>query len=282
MPAEAPKGPTPEQIAAAKEKAKNAIADLASGDIAKIVAACTVLGKSGELEAVEPLVKVLKEAKDSFARGSAANALGSLHACDAVPALIAAFMDKDDLAWVRRRAEQMCRLFDRFRVDHLVGYFRMYVRPRTGGAPHWMPDREPDQIARGEKVLTALVESARARVIAEDLGTIPPFVRASLEKLGVPGYKVMMWEKDGDSFRDPATYPLLSLGTYRVVAELPGFKKYEESNIKLAAGQSAVINVTLSVGQVSESTRRGRASTSERRRSGGQRLHSMPYRYPIS
>jgi len=46
---------------------------------------------------------------------------------------------------------------------------------------------------------------------------------------------------------------LLPLGTYRVVAELPGFKKYEESNIKLAAGQTAVINATLSVGQVSES-----------------------------
>src|SRR5438552_18173126 len=45
---------------------------------------------------------------------------------------------------------------------------------------------------------------------------------------------------------------LLPLGTYRVVAELPGFKKYEESNIKLGAGQTAVVNATLSVGQVSE------------------------------
>src|SRR5262249_37840620 len=89
-----------EQMAAAKEKVKNAIADLASGDIAKIAAACTVLGKSGELEAVEPLIKVMREAKDSFARLSAANALGSLHACDAVPALIAAFMDKDDMSAV--------------------------------------------------------------------------------------------------------------------------------------------------------------------------------------
>jgi len=46
---------------------------------------------------------------------------------------------------------------------------------------------------------------------------------------------------------------LLPLGTYRVVAELPGFKKYEQSNVKLAVGQTAVVNVTLSVGQVSES-----------------------------
>jgi hypothetical protein len=45
---------------------------------------------------------------------------------------------------------------------------------------------------------------------------------------------------------------LLPLGTYRVVAELPGFKKYEESNIKLGVGQTVVVNATLSVGQVSE------------------------------
>lgn len=125
-------------------------------------------------------------------------------------------MDKDDLAWVRRRSKHMGKLFDRFRVDHLVGYYRMYVRPRTGGAPFWMPAEEPAQIARGEKVLDAIVSSAKsvgARVIAEDLGTIPPFVRTSLERLSVPGYRVMMWERDNDVFRDPASYPFVSLAT---------------------------------------------------------------------
>jgi 4-alpha-glucanotransferase len=130
-------------------------------------------------------------------------------------------MDKDDLAWVRRRAAHMGKIFDRFRVDHLVGYYRMYVRPRDtpekrGGAPFWMPGEEPAQIARGEKVLNALVAAAKsvnAHVIAEDLGTIPPFVRTSLERLSVPGYKVMMWERDGDVFRDPASYPYVSLAT---------------------------------------------------------------------
>lgn len=125
-------------------------------------------------------------------------------------------MDKDDLAWVRRRSQHMGKLFDRFRVDHLVGYYRMYVRPRTGGAPFWMPDQEPLQIVRGEKVLEAIVSAAKsvgARVIAEDLGTIPPFVRTSLQKLSVPGYKVMMWERDNDVFRDPASYPYVSLAT---------------------------------------------------------------------
>src|SRR5262245_20471706 len=44
--------------------------------------------------------------------------------------------------------------------------------------------------------------------------------------------------------------PLLPLGTYRVVAELPGFKKFEQSGISLSVGMTAVINATMSVGAV--------------------------------
>jgi hypothetical protein len=46
--------------------------------------------------------------------------------------------------------------------------------------------------------------------------------------------------------------PLLPLGTYRVVAELQGFKKYEQSGIKLSVGDTAVVNVTLGVGALNE------------------------------
>jgi 4-alpha-glucanotransferase len=125
-------------------------------------------------------------------------------------------MDATGLSWVKRRAVAMGALFDRFRVDHLVGYYRMYVRPKTGEKPHFIPGTEPEQIARGEAVLRALVESAAtvgASLVAEDLGTIPPFVRTSLERLAIPGYKVLCWEKDGDTFRDPARYPVVSLAT---------------------------------------------------------------------
>jgi Carboxypeptidase regulatory-like domain/TonB dependent receptor len=46
--------------------------------------------------------------------------------------------------------------------------------------------------------------------------------------------------------------PLLPLGTYRVVAELQGFKKYEQTGVKVSVGQSAVVNMALGVGTVSE------------------------------
>jgi len=46
--------------------------------------------------------------------------------------------------------------------------------------------------------------------------------------------------------------PLLPLGTYKVSAELVGFKKYEQVNIPIVAGSSAVINIAMEVGGVSE------------------------------
>jgi outer membrane receptor protein involved in Fe transport len=46
--------------------------------------------------------------------------------------------------------------------------------------------------------------------------------------------------------------PLLPLGAYRVTAELPGFKKHDQTGISLSAGQVAVVNIRLGVGAVTE------------------------------
>ncbi|HYM24332.1 MAG TPA: TonB-dependent receptor [Vicinamibacterales bacterium] len=46
--------------------------------------------------------------------------------------------------------------------------------------------------------------------------------------------------------------PLLPLGTYKVSAELQGFKKFEQTDIKLLVGQTQTVNATLAVGTVSE------------------------------
>jgi 4-alpha-glucanotransferase len=121
----------------------------------------------------------------------------------------------DGYAWFAARARRAGDLFDGFRVDHVVGLFRTWTFDRDGKPWRFVPDAEPDQIAQGVAVLRAL--GGRADVIAEDLGTIPDFVRAALADLGIPGYKVLRWERrwttDGQPFIDPATYPALSLAT---------------------------------------------------------------------
>jgi hypothetical protein len=46
--------------------------------------------------------------------------------------------------------------------------------------------------------------------------------------------------------------PLLPLGTYKVVAELQGFKKYEELGIRLSVGQTVTVKITMGVGSLTE------------------------------
>jgi 4-alpha-glucanotransferase len=50
-------------------------------------------------------------------------------------------------------------------------------------------------------------------VLAEDLGVIPPFVRAALKDMAIPGFRVLRWEREGHEHRDPATWPEISVAT---------------------------------------------------------------------
>jgi 4-alpha-glucanotransferase len=117
--------------------------------------------------------------------------------------------------WLVNRARRSAALYDAYRVDHLVGFFRTYVRQKDK-PPVFTPADQPDQIAQGERLL-ALFRDAGARVIAEDLGLIPDFVRESLARLHIPGFKVLRWERDwdveGQPFRDPLEYPACSVAT---------------------------------------------------------------------
>ncbi len=121
---------------------------------------------------------------------------------------------RESFHWLRERARRCADLFDGYRIDHVVGFYRTYGRPRDESPAFFSPPTEPEQIALGEQVLTLFRETG-SDIIAEDLGTVPDFVRASLDRLGIPGLKVFRWERywhdEGQPFRDPATYPLASV-----------------------------------------------------------------------
>jgi 4-alpha-glucanotransferase len=119
--------------------------------------------------------------------------------------------------WFRARARRHAELFDGFRIDHLVGLYRAWTRPVYKAQPPFFdPAVEPEQLALGED-LVGIFKSAGADVFAEDLGTVPPFVRRSLTALGVPGFKVLQWERrwdePGQPPIDPKTFPPLSVAT---------------------------------------------------------------------
>lgn len=114
--------------------------------------------------------------------------------------------------WLRQRARRMAALYDGLRVDHTIGLYRTYGRPRDG-EPCFSPADEPSQIAQGQAVLRILADSGLS-LIAEDLGVVPDFLRPSLSTLGIPGCRVFRWERDwqvaGAPFLEPSTFPAVS------------------------------------------------------------------------
>ncbi len=83
--------------------------------------------------------------------------------------------------------------------------------------------------------------------VSDDQGAVLPGVTITVSNLDTGDNRVVVTNERG-LYRAP----LLSLGTYRVVAELQGFKKFEQTGVSLRAGQTAVIDVRLTVGAIAE------------------------------
>jgi 4-alpha-glucanotransferase len=122
----------------------------------------------------------------------------------------------DDFQWLRERARRTADLYGGYRIDHLVGFYRTYGRPQNGAPAFFTPDNEVDQIVLGERLMRIFAGDG-ADIIAEDLGVVPDFVRASLSRLGIPGFRVFRWERywhgEGQPFVDPSDYPPASVAT---------------------------------------------------------------------
>ena len=70
--------------------------------------------------------------------------------------------------------------------------------PRSSGAPRCSGRSSRPPATRGE-----------------DLGVIPPFARATLTRLGLPGYRVLPWERDEHHrLRHPHEFPPGSVATW--------------------------------------------------------------------
>ncbi|HLD29259.1 MAG TPA: 4-alpha-glucanotransferase, partial [bacterium] len=121
--------------------------------------------------------------------------------------------EASDFWWWRMRVKRAVQLYDVFRLDHMVGFFRTWIIPDDKSRKPDFDWKDPHaQKERGIRFLKAVSESAGdALPVAEDLGVIPPFVRTVLADFEIPGYKIMRWEKKGKAYIDPSEYPSVSL-----------------------------------------------------------------------
>lgn len=127
-------------------------------------------------------------------------------------------MEKDGYSWWKQRLKWASNFFDLYRIDHAVGFFRIWGIP-TDKAPRegrFVPENESLWGPLGEKRLRMMIDAAPMLPIAEDLGTIPFVTRATLLELGICGTKVLRWERkwnEDESFIPIEDYPALSMTT---------------------------------------------------------------------
>ena len=158
--------------------------------------------------------------------------------------------------WWRERIRAVANCFHLFRIDHVLGFYRIYAFPwrpqhnkkflglewhqmleKTGGrAPHFEPrddlslENSQANCREGEEYLRVVLDEAgNGRVIGEDLGTVPDYVRPNLRSLGIAGFKIPQWEFYHGRVTPGSEYERLSVATYATHDHSPVRAMWEEA-----------------------------------------------------
>ena len=174
---------------------------------------------------------------------------------------------RHNFEWWRTRVGNIQKVFHLYRIDHVLGFFRIYSFP-------WTPDRNaeflplteseaadktggrlpgfkqfPDDThehkaanqAQGEELLrVVLAGSGETTVVAEDLGCVPDYIAPTLDRLGIPGFRIPMLFRNHDgSYADPKHYPRLSLAQPATHDHTPLAAMWAECWANIDAGNDA-------------------------------------------
>ncbi|MCW1886634.1 4-alpha-glucanotransferase [Luteolibacter flavescens] len=151
-------------------------------------------------------------------------------------------MEATGFPWWRQRISMLTDVFHIFRIDHVLGFYRIYSFPWqpqrnsefldlteeeaagiTGGPlPGWNPrpddtaDNKAENRHDGDVRLRMVIEAAKgAAVVGEDLGCVPDYVRPHLASLDVAGFRVPHWDADEEgNVIPPEELPECSFATY--------------------------------------------------------------------
>jgi len=163
----------------------------------------------------------------------------------------------EDYKWWKQRIHYVTKLFPYYRIDHVLGFFRVYAFPwlpernweflelteeqakeLTGGdLPQFLPrDDETAKSAakncnEGKALLKMLMSaSGQSGIVAEDLGIVPDYVRPLLQKLGIAGFVIPIFERieEDKSFKPKDTLPELGLATYGTHDHMPIARFYDD------------------------------------------------------
>jgi 4-alpha-glucanotransferase len=125
-------------------------------------------------------------------------------------------MQSDNFQWWKDRIGYAAHFYDIYRIDHVVGLFRIWAIPPGKAAKEgfFVPQNRSLWTHDGNARLLAMIEASSMLPNAEDLGTVPCEVHKTLQKLGICGTKVIRWERYWETtqeFIPYSEYPILSL-----------------------------------------------------------------------
>jgi (1->4)-alpha-D-glucan 1-alpha-D-glucosylmutase len=116
---------------------------------------------------------------------------------------------------LRRILRALMRHSAALRIDHVLGFYRLFLVPAGGKPVDGVYLRQP-----AESLCNMLAEESCANsclVIGEDLGTVPPDFPGLLARHNILSCRLLIFARDGDRFLAPEEYPrraLVSIGTH--------------------------------------------------------------------
>ena len=151
-------------------------------------------------------------------------------------------MQEQGFPWWRQRIAKLTDIFHIFRIDHVLGFYRIYSFPwppqrnaeflpltekeaarLTGGLlPEWAPRPDDTPVnkalnrADGDlRLRMAVTAAGNSAVVGEDLGSVPDYVRPHLASLDIAGFRIPHWDFDDEGHViPPDKLPECSFATY--------------------------------------------------------------------
>ena len=156
-------------------------------------------------------------------------------------------MEAEGFQWWKDRVAWFKKYFDALRIDHILGFFRIWEIPK--GSPdashgHYSPEDPRTWEIEGRKRLQTIFDlprdvktHGRASLLiwGEDLGMVAPCVPGVMRELGILSLEVQRMPKNSSRpFSDPRENPYLSVDTTGT-HDMPTIRGWWEQDRELSA-----------------------------------------------
>lgn len=147
-------------------------------------------------------------------------------------------MEAENFQWWKERVAWFKKYFDALRIDHILGFFRIWEIPK--GSPdasfgHYSPEDPRTWEIEGRKRLQSIFGDNSLLICGEDLGMVAPCVPGVMRELGILSLEVQRMPKNSSRpFSDPRENPYLSVDTTGT-HDMPTIRGWWEQDRELSA-----------------------------------------------